>query len=202
MVARQAKTLDAARPDAVARRRKTGQRTARENIADLCDQGSFVEYGSLVIAARRQRNTVEELIDTHAGRRAGHGHGPRERAPVPGRARSRCVVMSYDYTVLAGTQGKKNHQKKDRMFELAERARLPIVFFTEGGGGRPGDTDQVFAGNLHTPAFNMFGKLSGLVPLVGHHLRPLLRRQCRDARLLRRHHRHGELRTSAWAGRP
>ena len=81
--------------------------------------------------------------------------------------RSRCVVMSYDYTVLAGTQGKKNHQKKDRMFKLAERARLPIVFFTEGGGGRPGDTDQVFAGNLHTPAFNMFGKLSGLVPLVG-----------------------------------
>ena len=75
--------------------------------------------------------------------------------------------MSYDYTVLAGTQGKKNHQKKDRMFKLAERARLPIVFFTEGGGGRPGDTDQVFAGNLHTPAFNMFGKLSGLVPLVG-----------------------------------
>jgi acetyl-CoA carboxylase carboxyltransferase component len=75
--------------------------------------------------------------------------------------------MSYDYTVLAGTQGKKNHQKKDRMFELAERARLPIVFFTEGGGGRPGDTDQVFAGNLHTPAFNMFGRLSGLVPLVG-----------------------------------
>ena len=75
--------------------------------------------------------------------------------------------MSYDYTVLAGTQGKKNHQKKDRMFELAERARLPIVFFTEGGGGRPGDTDQVFAGNLHTPAFHLFGRLSGLVPLVG-----------------------------------
>src|SRR4029078_7905545 len=80
---------------------------------------------------------------------------------------ARCAAMSYDYTVLAGTQGKKNHQKKDRMFELAERARLPVVFFTEGGGGRPGDTDQVFAGNLHTPAFHMFGRLSGLVPLVG-----------------------------------
>ena len=142
MVARQAKTLDAARPGAVARRRKTGQRTVRENIAELCDEGSFVEYGSLVIAARRQRNLFPDTA-------------------------SRCVVMSYDYTVLAGTQGKKNHQKKDRMFKLAERARLPIVFFTEGGGGRPGDTDQVFAGNLHTPAFNMFGKLSGLVPLVG-----------------------------------
>src|SRR4029450_10372773 len=80
---------------------------------------------------------------------------------------ARCVVMAYDYTVLAGTQGKKNHQKKDRMFRLAERSRLPIVFFTEGGGGRPGDTDQVFAANLHTPAFHLFGRLSGLVPLVG-----------------------------------
>jgi acetyl-CoA carboxylase carboxyltransferase component len=69
--------------------------------------------------------------------------------------------------VLAGTQGKKNHQKKDRMFELAERWRLPVVFFTEGGGGRPGDTDQVFAANLHTPAFHLYSKLSGLVPLVG-----------------------------------
>jgi acetyl/propionyl-CoA carboxylase alpha subunit/acetyl-CoA carboxylase carboxyltransferase component len=166
MVARQAKTLDAARPGAVARRRKTGQRTVRENIGELCDEGSFVEYGSLVIAARRQRNTVEELIDTTPADGLVMGVGRVNGHLFPD-TRSRCVVMSYDYTVLAGTQGKKNHQKKDRMFKLAERARLPIVFFTEGGGGRPGDTDQVFAGNLHTPAFNMFGQLSGLVPLVG-----------------------------------
>jgi acetyl/propionyl-CoA carboxylase alpha subunit/acetyl-CoA carboxylase carboxyltransferase component len=166
MVARQAKTLDAARPGAVARRRKTGQRTVRENIAELCDEGSFVEYGSLVIAARRQRNTVEELIDSTPADGLVMGVGRVNGHLFPDTA-SRCVVMSYDYTVLAGTQGKKNHQKKDRMFQLAERARLPIVFFTEGGGGRPGDTDQVFAGNLHTPAFNMFGRLSGLVPLVG-----------------------------------
>jgi acetyl-CoA carboxylase carboxyltransferase component/biotin carboxyl carrier protein len=166
VVARQAKTLDAARPGAVARRRKTGQRTVRENIAELCDEGSFVEYGSLVIAARRQRNTVEELIDSTPADGLVMGVGRVNGHLFPDTA-SRCVVMSYDYTVLAGTQGKKNHQKKDRMFKLAERARLPIVFFTEGGGGRPGDTDQVFAGNLHTPAFNMFGKLSGLVPLVG-----------------------------------
>jgi acetyl/propionyl-CoA carboxylase alpha subunit/acetyl-CoA carboxylase carboxyltransferase component len=166
VVARQAKTLDAARPGAVARRRKTGQRTVRENIAELCDEGSFVEYGSLVIAARRQRNTVEELIDSTPADGLVMGVGRVNGHLFPDTA-SRCVVMSYDYTVLAGTQGKKNHQKKDRMFKLAERARLPIVFFTEGGGGRPGDTDQVFAGNLHTPAFNMFGQLSGLVPLVG-----------------------------------
>jgi acetyl/propionyl-CoA carboxylase alpha subunit/acetyl-CoA carboxylase carboxyltransferase component len=166
VVARQAKTRDAARPGAVARRRQTGQRTVRENIADLCDEGSFVEYGSLVIAARRQRNTIDELIDTTPADGLVMGVGRVNGHLFPDSA-ARCVVMSYDYTVLAGTQGKKNHQKKDRMFKLAERARLPIVFFTEGGGGRPGGTDQVFAGNLHTPAFHLFGRLSGLVPLVG-----------------------------------
>ena len=166
VLARQARTRDAARPGAVERRRKTGQRTARENIGELCDEGSFVEYGSLVIAARRQRNTIEELIDTTAADGLVMGVGRVNGHLFPDAA-ARCVVMSYDYTVLAGTQGKKNHQKKDRMFKLAERERLPIVFFTEGGGGRPGDTDQVFAANLHTPAFHLFGRLSGLVPLVG-----------------------------------
>jgi acetyl/propionyl-CoA carboxylase alpha subunit/acetyl-CoA carboxylase carboxyltransferase component len=163
---RQAITLDAARPDAVARRRKTGQRTARENISALCDAGSFVEYGSLVVAARRQRNTLDELI---------------ERTPADGMVmglcringdlfpdeRARAAAIAYDYTVLAGTQGYKNHEKKDRMFELAIHWRLPIVFFTEGGGGRPGDTDAIFAGQLHVRAFELFNKLSGLVPLVG-----------------------------------
>ena len=54
-----------------------------------------------------------------------------------GDERARCLVMAYDYTVLAGTQGKFNHHKKDRMFALAEQWRLPMVFFTEGGAGAP-----------------------------------------------------------------
>jgi acetyl/propionyl-CoA carboxylase alpha subunit len=166
VLARQAMTQDAARPEAVARRRKTGQRTARENILDLCDPGSFTEYGSLVFAARRQRNTIEELIRTTPadGLVMGLGHVNGDRFAE---GDSRCIAMSYDYTVLAGTQGKKNHAKKDRMFELAEQWRLPVVLFAEGGGGRPGDTDQVFAANLISSAFNLFAKLSGLVPLVG-----------------------------------
>jgi acetyl/propionyl-CoA carboxylase alpha subunit len=165
VVARHAKTLDAARPEAVARRRETGQRTARENVDDLVDPGSFVEYGALVIAAQRARRSVEELIDrTPAdGMIAGIG---TVNADLVGEERARCVVMSYDYTVLAGTQGHMNHIKKDRMFHLAEQWRLPVVFFAEGGGGRPGDTDGV-GGGMTTMAFHLLGKLSGLVPLVG-----------------------------------
>ena len=110
--------------------------------------------------------------------------------------------MSYDYTVLAGTQGLQNHRKKDRLFELAERSRLPVVFFTEGGGGRPGDTDGTGVAGLDCMAFHLFGRLSGLVPLVGIAVGPLLRRQRRPARLLRRDHRHRRTPTSAWAARP
>lgn len=163
---RHRKTLDEARPEAVARRRETGQRTARENIADLCDPGSFVEYGALVIAAQRRRRPVEELIErtpadgliAGVGRVNGHLFPPEK---------SRCVVMAYDYTVLAGTQGHMNHRKKDRMFELAYKWRLPVIFFTEGGGGRPGDTDAPGVAGLDVMAFHLWGKLSGLVPLIG-----------------------------------
>ena len=163
---RHAITLDDARPDAVARRRKAGQRTARENITDLCDPGSFVEYGALAIAAQRQRRAADDLIErTPAdGLLAGIG---RVNGRLFDDARAQCIVMSYDYTVLAGTQGFQNHRKKDRMFELAERLRLPVVFFTEGGGGRPGDTDAPVVASLDCMAFHLFGRLSGLVPLVG-----------------------------------
>ena len=157
---------DENRPDAVARRRKTGQRTARENIEDLCDPGTFVEYGPIVIAAQRRRRTLEDLIArTPAdGMIAGIG---RVNGDLFDAERARTALMSYDYTVLAGTQGQQNHRKKDRMFEIATHNRLPIVFFTEGGGGRPGDTDGVGVAGLDCMAFNYFGKMSGLVPLVG-----------------------------------
>ena len=151
--------LDAARPDAVERRRATGQRTTRENVDDLIDAGSLVEYGPLVIAAQRRRRPIDELI-----RRTPADGMVAGLATVDGRP---TIVMSYDYTVLAGTQGQQNHRKKDRLFELAERMQLPVVFFTEGGGGRPGDTDGSGVSGLDCMAFRLFGELSGLVPLVG-----------------------------------
>ncbi|MHB8381644.1 MAG: carboxyl transferase domain-containing protein [Candidatus Binataceae bacterium] len=163
---RHAVGLDPSRPDAVARRRKTHQRTARENVDDLCDAGTYIEYGSIVIAAQRRRRALDDLIKrTPAdGMIAGIG---RVNGDLFEDARAQCVLMSYDYTVLAGTQGQQNHRKKDRMFEIAERMRLPVVFFTEGGGGRPGDTDGVGVAGLDCLAFQYWGQLSALVPLVG-----------------------------------
>ncbi|HEY1961759.1 MAG TPA: biotin carboxylase N-terminal domain-containing protein, partial [Rhizomicrobium sp.] len=159
-------TLDRARPEAVEKRRKTGQRTVRENIQDLCDPGSFVEYASLVVAGRLRRSTMEELIARTPGDGLVMGLG-RVNGDKFSDAQARIVAMSYDYTVLAGTQGLRNHQKKDRLLQIAEKWRIPIVFFTEGGGGRPGDTDAMSAGGLNVTTFHQFAKLSGLVPLVG-----------------------------------
>ncbi|MGA0606483.1 carboxyl transferase domain-containing protein [Phenylobacterium sp. VNQ135] len=160
-------TLDEARPDAVARRRKTGQRTARENLADLFDPGSFSEYGAMAVAAQRRRRTLDDLrantpadgIVTGVGAVNGH---------LFDEDRARCVGLAYDFTVLAGTQGHFNHKKTDRILEFAEHWKAPIVWFTEGGGGRPGDVDggQLSASSLDTTSFTTFARLSGLAPRI------------------------------------
>lgn len=165
VLARHEALLDAARPEAVARRRRTGQRTARENIDDLCDPGSFTEYGGLALAAQRRRRPMDELVRVSPadGLVAGIGSVNGDRF---GQEDARCLVMSYDYTVFAGTQGFMNHKKMDRLFGLAKDWRLPIVLFAEGGGGRPGETDHMGVAGLDLTTFRQFGTLSGLVPLV------------------------------------
>ncbi|MGA1034893.1 MAG: carboxyl transferase domain-containing protein [Ilumatobacteraceae bacterium] len=157
---------DDARPAAVERRRDRQRRTARENVEDLIDAGSLVEYGPLVLAAQRKRRDLDDLIaNTPADGLVG-GIASVNGDLFAGRD-AQCVVMSYDYTVLAGTQGHQNHRKKDRLFELAEQLRLPVIFFTEGGGGRPGDTDTGGVTGLDCLAFLWWGQLSGTVPMVG-----------------------------------
>jgi acetyl-CoA carboxylase carboxyltransferase component len=159
-------TTDAARPNAVHKRSTRGQRTARANIADLVDDGSFVEYGSFAIAAQRRRRTLEDLIAHTPGDGLVGGLGTVNHSQFPTDA-AKVVVASYDYTVLAGTQGYQNHRKKDRLFDIARQLRLPVVLFAEGGGGRPGDTDAPGVAGLDCLAFSYFAQLSGLVPLVG-----------------------------------
>ncbi len=160
---RRDRTLDSHRPKAVARRRATGQRTARENIDDICDDGTFVEFGSLVLSARRRTVPMEQLIDESPadGLIMGLAQINGDRFAEQ---QSRAVVVSYDYTVMAGTQGHMGHHKQDRMFEMAEKWRLPVVIFTEGGGGRGSDTDNLVS---FSDTFHRLPRLSGLVPLVG-----------------------------------
>ena len=165
VLARHALTLDAQRPEAIARRHALGLRSARENLADLCDAGSFIEYGALAIAAQRTRRTEADLIANTPADGLVTGIAGINGA-LFGAARTRCVVMAYDATVLAGTQGLRNHQKTDRMLGIALAQKLPVVLFAEGGGGRPGDVDMPIVAGLHVTSFASYARLSGQVPLI------------------------------------
>lgn len=163
---RHAMTRDERRPEAVAKRRKTGQRSVRENLDDLLDEGSFIEYGALALAAQRRRRSLPELIEQSPADGLVAGIGT-VNAGTFGSQPARCMALAYDYSVFAGTQGVMNHKKTDRMLQLAEQWRLPVVLFAEGGGGRPGDTDFVGVAGLDCHTFVGMARLSGLVPLVG-----------------------------------
>lgn len=163
---RHAFLLDENRVSAVAKRHARGGRTARENIAQLCDGGSFIEYGALAIAAQTRRRSLPDLIANTPADGMVTGIGTVNATPF-GKEKSRCVVMAYDYTVLAGTQGAWNHQKTDRMLALALQLNLPVVLFAEGGGGRPGDIDKPIVAGLNNHTFRQFAALSGKVPVVG-----------------------------------
>jgi acetyl-CoA carboxylase carboxyltransferase component len=157
---------DDARPEAIAKRHAKGQRTARENVDDLIDEGTFVEYGSFGVAAQRSRRSEEDLIANTPADGLITGLA-KINSEMFGAENTNCAVVAYDYTVLAGTQGFINHRKKDRIFEVAKRNMTPVVLFAEGGGGRPGDTDAPGVAGLDVMSFASFAQLSGLVPLIG-----------------------------------
>ena len=157
---------DESRSEAVAKRHAKGQRTARENVADLIDDGTFVEYGSFGVAAQRSRRSEGDLVVNTPADGLITGLA-KVNSKLFGAERTNCAVVAYDYTVLAGTQGFINHRKKDRIFEVAKRNMTPVVLFAEGGGGRPGDTDAPGVAGLDVMSFASFAQLSALVPLVG-----------------------------------
>lgn len=157
---------DARRPAAVSKRHARGQSTAREILARLCNPESFREYGALALAAQRQRRSMEDLIANTTGDGIITGIGD-VNAGLFGPERTRCAVAIYDYLVLAGTQGQRNHAKQDRLFQVAAEAGLPVILYAEGGGGRPGDSDSNAATGLDVPTFARFAGLSGQVPLIG-----------------------------------
>lgn len=161
-----ASSLDGGRKKSVDKRHTKGYRTARENLRHLCDEGSFVEYGQLAVAAQRDRMSIEKLkTDTAAdGVITGLATINAEQF---GEHATHVAVIVNDYTVLAGTQGYFHHRKIDRMLEQAKRSFLPVVMYTEGGGGRPGDTDvKIQIAGLDVPTFASWASLSGQVPLI------------------------------------
>ena len=163
---RRAFTRDKNRPGPVTKRHNLGYRMPHENIAQLVDEGSFEEYWPLVVTKQHQRYDLPTLRDKYPGDGVVAGTASVNSHHFTD-DKSRVAIVHYDYTVLAGTQGRRNHYKQDRMFHLAERFKLPMIMFSEGGGGRPGEDDEGPRVAFDTPTFTQFSKLSGLVPMVG-----------------------------------
>lgn len=164
--ARLANTEDSVRHEAAAKRHEKGYRTARENLYDLVDEGSFMEFGQLAVAAQRNRRGYEDLQVNTAADGIITGIATINRGLVSQEA-AQTAVMICDYSVLAGTQGYYHHHKLDRLCELAEDMKLPVVMYTEGGGGRPGDTDiATGVSGLNVESFLSWGRLSGKVPRI------------------------------------
>lgn len=160
---RKSMIYDENRPQAVARRRKTGHRTARENVYDMVNPETFIEYGSMVVAAQVRRRGLEDLYTRSPadGIIVGVGQVNEDQFGDP---ESRVVILAYDYTVFAGTQGVHNHWKTDKGIDIADDGKMPVILFGEGGGGRPGDDD--YGGFVGMDTFHHFMKLSGHVPIV------------------------------------
>ncbi len=157
---------DENRPEAVEKRHARGHQTGRENLAQVCDPGTFLEYGETAIAAQRQRRTLDDLRKNTSGDGILTGIGLVNSDQV-GEDLGRCAFAVADYMVLAGTQGQRHHRKLDRVFHLAKEWSIPVVLFAEGGGGRPGDTERSTYAGISNRTFTAFAELSGQVPLVG-----------------------------------
>ena len=161
-----AASLDSGRKKSIDKRHAKGYRTARENLRQLCDEGSFVEYGQLAVAAQRDRMSSEKLKAETAADGVITGLATIN-AQQFGEQASQVAIIVNDYTVLAGTQGYFHHRKIDRMLDQAKRSYLPVVMYTEGGGGRPGDTDvKIQIAGLDVPTFASWASLSGQVPMI------------------------------------
>jgi acetyl-CoA carboxylase carboxyltransferase component len=158
-------TLDEGRIEATEKRHAKGYRTARENLVDLVDENSFTEYGQLAVAAQRARIDKDELYVKTAADGIITGTATINADHHPDNCNAAVIIN--DYSVLAGTQGYFHHKKLDRILSVARDQKLPVVMYTEGGGGRPGDTDVTtqIAG-LNIPSFALWAALSGVVPRI------------------------------------
>ncbi|WP_166423940.1 carboxyl transferase domain-containing protein [Paraglaciecola sp. 20A4] len=174
--ARQALTLDEQRSQQLTKRQALGYRSARQNLTQLCDADSFMEYGQFAVAAQRQRRDYQELKSAAAadGIITGVGlvnseiaHNQQSASQIGSSARFKTAIVINDYSVLAGTQGFFHHQKLDRILAVAEKQSLPVIMYTEGGGGRPGDTDiTIVNSGLQCASFSSWAQLSYVVPRI------------------------------------
>jgi acetyl-CoA carboxylase carboxyltransferase component len=138
----------------IARQHEQDKLTARERLALLIDEGTFVELG---IHGR-----------PHFSQRAMEGKDAPADGVVTGYGKvdGRLVaVAAYDFTVMAGSMGMTGELKVSRLRELALGKRIPMVWLLDSAGARI----QEAAGSLFAGSGHLFREevvASGVIPQV------------------------------------
>ena len=157
----------------IARQHEQEKLTARERLALLIDEGTFVELGIHGRPHFSQR-ALEGKDAPADGVITGYGK-------VDGRL---VAVAAYDFTVMAGSMGMTGELKVTRLRELALTKRIPMVWLLDSAGARIQEAvGSLFAGSGHL--FREEVVMSGVIPQVaalmgpcaaGHRLHPRARR--------------------------
>ncbi len=151
---RRAASLELGGAERVARQHNQGKLTARQRVDLLFDGDSFEEIGQLASHVHTPVTTIPDKHTPADGVVTGFGK-------IEGRPAG---VIAEDFTVLGGSLGINNFNKKNRMIELAQRDKLPIVWLFDGAGAR---TDEYIGEGLAPMHhFMAVARLSGITPQV------------------------------------
>jgi propionyl-CoA carboxylase beta chain len=141
--------------------RATGRGTARERIAMLVDEGSFIELDAFVT-----HRTTDHGMHLHPssgdGVVAGHGS-------IDGR---RVYCFAQDFSVHGGSMGEMHALKIAKVVEMAERARAPLVGIWDGGGQRAQDGIAALGGTGQL--LDRMVQCSGRIPMLSLVLGPVV----------------------------
>nr|BFE67835.1 hypothetical protein GCM10020092_011360 [Actinoplanes digitatis] len=138
---------------AIEKQHARGKRTARERIAMLLDEGSFVELDELA----RHRSTAFGLDRSRPyGDGVVTGHGTVEGRQV--------CVFSQDFTVFGGSLGEVFGEKIVKVLDLAMKIGCPIIGINDSGGARI--QEGVVALGLYADIFFRNVRASGVIPQI------------------------------------
>jgi propionyl-CoA carboxylase beta chain len=138
---------------AVEKQHTRGKRTARERIAMLLDEDSFVELDQLA----RHRSTNFDLDKTRPyGDGVVTGHGTVDGRPV--------CVFAQDFTVFGGSLGEVFGEKIVKVMDLAMKTGCPIIGINDSGGARI--QEGVVALGLYAEIFKRNVRASGVIPQI------------------------------------
>lgn len=116
----------------LARQKREGRLNARERVDLLFDKGTFQEIGMF---GHSDRPEMAERTPAD-GKITGFGY-------IAGRP---AAVVAQDVTVLAASSAGTNRRKITYIKNMSTRRGIPMVFLSEGGGGRI--PDDMGSGNM------------------------------------------------------